>query len=105
MLSLTESDNGRNVGIRIGESIRIALPENATTGYRWAIDRCDEEFVQPDAEEVRYPENAIGSGGEIAFRFRGMKAGFGEVMLKYWRHWEGDASVIARFRVRIEVRA
>jgi hypothetical protein len=27
------------------------------------------------------------------------------VMLKYWRHWEGDASVMARFRVRIEVRA
>jgi hypothetical protein len=39
MLLLVEKDNDRTVDIRQGESVRISLPENATSGYRWAIDR------------------------------------------------------------------
>ena len=49
--------------------------------------------------------NAVGSGGEIAFNFKARKAGTGEIALKHWRHWEGDRSVIARFRVRLNVQA
>ena len=38
MQSLTDADNERTVDLRVGESVRLTLPENATTGYRWAID-------------------------------------------------------------------
>ena len=38
MLSLVEKDSGRTIDIRSGETVQITLPENATTGYRWAID-------------------------------------------------------------------
>jgi inhibitor of cysteine peptidase len=103
MLLLVEKDNGRTVDIRLGETVRVTLPENATTGYRWAIDRYDEEFVEALATEPRYPANAVGSGGEVAFVFQGKKIGTGEIALKYWRHWEGDSSVTTRFRIRLHV--
>ena len=104
MLTIVESDNGRTVDVRLGEEVRINLPENATTGYRWAIDRYDEEFIEALATEPHYKANAIGSGGEVAFIFQGKKIGTGEIVLKHWRHWEGDSSITQRFRIRLNVR-
>jgi inhibitor of cysteine peptidase len=103
MLLIAEKDNGRTVDVRVGQSVRINLPENATTGYRWAVDRYDEEFVESIATEPRYTANAIGSGGEVAFIFKGKKIGSGEIVLKHWRHWEGDSSITSRFRLRLNV--
>ena len=92
------------VDIRLGETVRVSLAENATTGYRWAIDRYDEEFIKVLATEPRYAADAVGSGGEIEFVFQGKKIGIGEIVLKHWRSWEGDSSVTARFRIRLHVR-
>jgi len=91
------------VNIRLGESLHITLPENATTGYRWAIDRYDDEVIDAVATEPQYTGNAIGSGGEIEFVFKGKKIGSGEIVLKHWRHWIGDSSTTSRFRVRLNV--
>lgn len=103
MLSITETENGRTVDIRLGESVRINLPENATSGYRWAIDHFNKSVLEPVAAEPQYQASGVGSGGLVAFVFKGKKAGSGEVTLKYWRHWEGDASVINRFHIRLHV--
>ena len=83
--------------------LQITLPENATTGYRWAIDSYDEDLVKALANQPRYPAQAIGSGGEVAFTFEAKKIGSGEIVLKHFRHWEGDASINKRFRVVIRV--
>ena len=103
MLTLVETDNDRTVDIRLGDTVRITLPQNATTGYRWGIDRYDKEFIEAVATEPHYTSKAIGSGGEIAFLFQGKKIGTGEIVLKHWRPWEGDSSVTARFRLRLNV--
>ena len=104
MLLIGESDNGRTLDIGLGESVRVSLPENATTGYRWTIDRYDESLIEAIASETGYPASALGSGGEVAFIFKGKKIGTGEIVLKHWRHWEGESSVRARFQVRLNVR-
>jgi len=104
MLLLTEKDEGRTVDIRVGQELRISLPENATTGYRWATEHYPEEFIETIAIEPRYTANAVGSGGLVAFVFRGAKVGSGEIVLKHWRHWEGERSITRRFRLRVNVR-
>jgi len=103
MLLLVETDNDRTVDIRLGETAQVSLPENATSGYRWIIDRYDEEFIKVLATEPHYTADAVGSGGEVAFIFQGKKIGIGEIVLKHWRFWEGDSSVTARFRIRLHV--
>jgi predicted secreted protein len=35
MQLLVEADDGRTVDVRQGETVRVTLQENATTGYRW----------------------------------------------------------------------
>jgi inhibitor of cysteine peptidase len=101
MPSLTEADNGRSVDLRVGETVEITLPENATTGYRWAIDRLDPGIVEASESKPRYPSGQVGSAGQETFAFKATKPGSGEVRLKYWRHFEGDASVTKRFRIRL----
>ncbi len=98
-----ETDLDRTVDIRLGETVKIALAENATTGYRWAIDHYDEKFINLLATEPHYSNDTVGSGGEIHFIFEGKTSGTGEIFLKQWRSWEGDSSIIARFHIRLHV--
>lgn len=102
---LNESDNGRMVVLRSGEVLRIILPENATTGYRWEVDRWDREVAALVAQAPQYPPgSAVGSGGHVEFLFKARKPGFGEIILKEWRPWAGTGSVIDRYRLHLEVR-
>ena len=81
--------------------VRLTLPENATTGYRWTVDHFDREVVDPAGSEPHYAGGAVGSAGNVTFDFTAKKAGNGEVALKYWRHFEGEGSVVKRFRIRL----
>jgi inhibitor of cysteine peptidase len=104
MQSLTEADNERTVDLRVGESVRLTLPENATTGYRWAIDRLDRDVVEEAGSEAHPSGGAIGSAGNVTFDFTAKKAGSSEIALKYWRHFEGDASIVKRFSFRLNAK-
>jgi inhibitor of cysteine peptidase len=103
MLSLTETDNNLKFAIRAGDLIEVTLPENATTGYRWAIDHYDRDIIEAVGSEPRYTSSTIGSGGDVVFTFKANKAGSAEIALKNWRHFQGDASVQKRYRLRIDV--
>lgn len=103
MLLVFEADNGKTIDISLGAPVRVVLPENASTGYRWTIDRYDEEFIEAVATEPHYPAGAVGSGGEVEFIFKSKKIGSGEIRLKQWRHWEGDSSIINRYQLRLNV--
>jgi len=50
-------------------------------------------------------ERADGGGaGRPSKRFRAIGAGSGKLSLKYWRQWEGDASIVKRFVVTVQAR-
>jgi inhibitor of cysteine peptidase len=103
MQSLTEADNERTVDLRVGEGVRLTLPENATTGYRWAIDRLDRDVVDMAGSDSHYG-GGIGAAGNVTFDFTAKKAGSSEVALKYWRHFEGDGSIVRRFSFRLNAK-
>ena len=103
MLSFSETDDGRTAEVRVGETVQVTLPENASTGYRWTVDRLDADIVRQLSAEFYNAAKAIGAPGTIVFAFEAVKAGTGEIALKYSRPWEGDASIAKRFRVRLSV--
>ncbi len=101
---LVATDNNGKVDIRLNETVRITLPENATTGYAWTVESYDKEHFNELPTEQHYPVTTrVGAGGEIIFIFQGKKTGTGDIMLKHWRSWEGDSSAIARFHIKINV--
>lgn len=105
MLSLSDHDNGGRRAARVGDDVELRLPENATTGYRWAVEQAGGPVLALHEQTARYPSSAVGSGGEAIFRFRVAAAGSGELALTLRRGWEGAAAAIQRFAVTIDAQA
>ena len=102
--TLTERDDGRTIEATVGDTIELVLPENATTGYRWAFDGLDEHIVRADEGELIGRPTGIGSGGAVRWRLTALAAAATEVRLKLWRRWEGDRSIQKRFAVRLTIK-
>ncbi|MGO8738406.1 protease inhibitor I42 family protein [Rhodoblastus sp.] len=105
VLKLTNQDNGASFSVPKGEEIELRLAENAgSTGYSWELAPPDANLFDFVGKESVYPQRPVGSGGEAVFRFRAVGAGAGDLALKMWRPWEGDASVKNRFSAHFEIR-
>jgi predicted secreted protein len=112
-LTLTAADTGRTVVLRRGESLRVVLSANAGTGYSWDPERIVGNLIEPLGVEVRQAPAMPRPGGPVAppvggpqqitFLFRAVAVGQGSLSLKFWRPWEGETSIIERFRVPLVV--
>jgi inhibitor of cysteine peptidase len=100
-VTLTELDDGRTIEARVGDTVELVLPENATTGYRWAFDGLDEQAVRASEGELVGKPAKVGSGGDVRWRLTALAPATTEVKLKLWRRWEGDRSIQKRFAVRL----
>jgi inhibitor of cysteine peptidase len=100
---LTEQDAGRQVDLHLGQSCVVTLFENATTGYRWAIDAIDPSLLETAEVKPSYPGGAVGSGGHVAWRFVAKAPGTTSVNFKLWRQWAGDSSIIRRLSFEFHI--
>ncbi|MCP4366226.1 MAG: protease inhibitor I42 family protein [Planctomycetes bacterium] len=103
-LKIGEADDGKSFQIGRGGTVTLRLPGNPTTGYTWAVDEIDKKVLElVDSSYSRSSPERIGSGGWRTLTFKAIAAGTTPVRLKYWRVWEGDASVVKRFDITIQV--
>lgn len=101
--TLTEADNGKDIDVHVGDTIVLRLPENPTTGFRWAFDDLDTGAVSAKEGDQTHSSEAVGSGGEMTWHLTPTAAGATPIKLKLWRHWEGDTSTRKRFAVTLKV--
>ena len=102
--SLTQSDNGKSIRIRVGNLVVIQLRENPTTGYQWTFNQSNEQVLT--FQGIEYTPSAatgVGGGGQRVFRFKGEQAGTTELDFKLWRQWQGEQSAIERFTTTVQV--
>ena len=103
-LIVTRADNNRTAELRTGERLIVRLPENPSTGYTWAIDETDRRLLTLDGTDYTAPaEGSIGARGQRTFTFTVRQPGEVALKLKYWRFWEGDASVTERYIVNLRI--
>jgi inhibitor of cysteine peptidase len=104
-LIVTQTDNGKSFEVHQGEVIEIRLAENPTTGYRWAIDHVDADFLTLQNSAFSPPPGAgLGGGGERTFTFTATQTGTARIQLKLWREWEGDRSITDRYALTVQIR-
>lgn len=105
VLLLTRADENRTAELRVGEVLEIRLAENPSTGFRWAVEESQQRLL--GLENTRYvpPEEGgfIGARGQRIFSFIAKQPGAVVLKLKYWRVFEGDASVTERFTVTVQI--
>jgi inhibitor of cysteine peptidase len=96
---------GSLVRVPVGTLLDVRVPENPTTGYRWAVvgEDGEEEAVLPLAEDSYEGGGAVGSSGTRLLRFRASRPGRASLHLVHRRPWEGDVSDADRFDLDVLV--
>ena len=106
VITLTQADQGKSITLQPGQTLVVKLPENPTTGFRWAIARNDEETLAlRDSDYAPAAGVGVGGGGQRTFTFVARKPGSVILQFKNWREWEGDSFITERFGVTIDVRS
>lgn len=104
-LILSRADNNRTAEVKIGERIVVRLPENPSAGFSWAIDETSRQMLALDSTTfTEATETFVGAKGQRVFTFTARQVGDVALKLKYWRFWEGDASVTERYAVTLHIR-
>ncbi len=95
-VEVTASGNvasGENfTAIAYGNSLRVELDANATTGYAWAADISDSALATKTLEDYKTDSASsglVGAGGTACFEFQALAPGKLEISFGYARSWEG----------------
>ncbi|MEU9450715.1 protease inhibitor I42 family protein [Streptomyces sp. NPDC048277] len=89
------------ISVSLGDEVVVQLPENATTGYLWSVERVDGPVRVADDAYEPPGEPLPGAGGQRFVRIRPTGAGEAVVELALKRPWEDR--VQDRVSVRITV--
>jgi inhibitor of cysteine peptidase len=102
-LTLTRSDHGSTIDLTVGAVVRIELPENPTTGYRWALGALDAAVVAVEHDHYRADTGGVGAGGTRTIALIATGEGTTTVSAELRRSWEAPDQAIDRFSVVVIV--
>ena len=89
MLVIDETWNDRDAEISIGDTLRLELSENPTTGYRWRTPEVGPALrILDDSYEA--PTGGAGGGGVRRWTLAADKAGVVPLRLELKRSWQPD---------------
>jgi predicted secreted protein len=99
MMVVDEMQSGTSIDVPRGEILAIRLKENASTGYRWSLEHSDGLPLEASTGTGGVP----GAAGIHEFRFRAEELGSHHLLLKHWRDWQGEGSVIGRYQLEVRI--
>lgn len=104
-----EGVRGGETALGVGQTLHIALPSNATTGYQWQISGVEGSVLtpaEPFGDEVVDPHapGMVGVGGQTHWRLVASRAGSATLTFTYARSWERNTPPAETATYRIVVR-
>jgi inhibitor of cysteine peptidase len=102
MTDLDESADGTTIHLVAGAVLRLALPENPTTGYRWRIIADGAPVLRPQADDFAPGRAVPGAGGTRHWAWQAAQPGEATLRLDYARPWETGPAA-RHFAVTIRV--
>ena len=102
-VTVRDDQNGAKIGVRVGDTIVVRLPEISGGGYRWTLTPIDSAALE--MKDHRYEPARAGVGGEGAsvWRFTPKHAGRTRLELKKVRPWNPADPAGERFAVDVEI--
>jgi predicted secreted protein len=89
VIEIDETANGRDVHLRVGDELKLTLPENRSTGYKWQLVRLPGAALHlvSDTFEPNIAPRP-GSAGARYWIFKAYEAGQATIELRSKRSWE-----------------
>jgi predicted secreted protein len=106
-LSYKDVPPADTVHAAVGDTIRLSLPENPSTGYSWqmttsdGIEKIGDNYVQGNAGMPLRP--IVGAGGTHEYVYKATKPGAQTISGIYKRPWEGKSEGEKTFTLSVNV--
>jgi predicted secreted protein len=100
---LDENDDGSNVIAPHNYYILVDLPTNPSTGYDWHLEELDQRIVAFRGKFYYGFSGLYGSPCRVIWLFETLDYGETNLVLKYYRIWEGPESAIDTYTLHIKV--
>jgi predicted secreted protein len=106
-LVIDSNDNGKTFVVPQGQSVRVELPSNRTTGYRWMVGSTDKTFGYPATDTYTTTSQGVGGGGVQKLTWK-TKApipvvGTHKVVLEYRRPWDENVKPAKTFTFHVTI--
>ncbi len=98
-LEVNNQTNGKTVVLEAGQTLVIRLPENPTTGYRWAVESGG--TMRLDVDEFFPIGTDVGAGGTRQLQWRAESSGKHHISLVLRRSWEATNMAIEHFSLTV----
>ncbi len=103
-----EENNGSTIHVLPGETIRVRLRSNPSTGFSWALGPIEEGMFETSGESEfeadPHREGEAGYGGCEIWKFKAEQSGKTEISLFYARSWE-DKEPAKTFKLQVVIGA
>jgi inhibitor of cysteine peptidase len=104
-ISVGEAENGKSVEINAGDTLKISLAGNPTTGYNWYVSSVDKQVLTQVGDPTFVASsNAMGAGGIITLTFQASMAGQTSLQLQYMRAWETGVNPLYTYSLMVVVK-
>ena len=105
--TVTNSDRGKTVTLKVGQSVTLRLNENPTTGYRWVIPAFDAQLIRltDDRFEPTVTANKpmMGAGGQRILVLQANRPGTIHLNLENKQSWDLESPSAESFDLTVQI--
>ena len=104
-VDVDEQNSGDTVHVLPGETIRVRLRSNPSTGFSWELGPLEDGFFEVESKFEADPhrEGEAGYGGCDIRTFKAVRSGEADISLTYARPWEDDRPADKTFRLHVVI--
>ena len=97
----------KEVEVAVGDSFRVILCSNPTTGFQWSEAQVSDQTVLKQTDHSFVPPGEtgiVGAAGQDVWTFKALKEGESTVSMEYSRPWEGGEKIEWTFTLTVTVK-
>jgi inhibitor of cysteine peptidase len=108
VLTITPENAGRPVELDKDQELRVRLPSNSSSGYRWLLAAAPSDVLRleglPAFERDPAAAGGVGTAGVEIWRFTTAHAGRQVLLFDYRLPWETDSPALRQLSFIVTVR-
>jgi predicted secreted protein len=103
IVCVTQEDNGSTIELEPGDFVHLLLVTNTSTGFAWHIEQLDDQVFRSLCHASIPQGPLMGAPSDLKWFFDAVGPGETDLVLKYYRIWDGSASAIDTFLMHVIV--
>ncbi len=103
IIEVGEQQNGEQIEVQQGQTLRVTLPEVRTGGFRWTLSDSSQHILAPQADDTDAGSATLGGVAQHHWDFSAETTGVTELVFEYDRPWARAAAAARTFSVSVRV--